>query len=216
MAIAYDNASHSAFLNGTSNNLSHTTSGSDRLLCVYVYATTNNITGASYNGVSMTQVDNQLMTGAAAGQYIYMYFLLNPASGANNVTVTSSSGMAGYISAVSYTGVAQSGQPDASNKQATSPTTSLTTSVTTTADNCWLMGYAYMGNTMSAGTGTTLRGGSVAGILQAMDSNSATTPAGSDSLITTQASSFAGHVIASFAPAVAGGATFIPRVSFIM
>ncbi len=216
MAIAYDNASHSGFLNGTSNNLSHTTSGSDRHLCVYVYASTNNITGASYNGVSMTQVDNLLMTGGAAGQYIYMYTLENPASGANNVTVTSSSGMGGYISAVSYTGAAQTGQPDASNKGGSSSTSSQSVSVTTTVDNCWLVGFAYTGNTMSAGTGTTLRGGSVAGILSAIDSNGVTTPAGSDSLIVTQTASFAGMIVASIAPATGGGATFIPRTSFIM
>lgn len=203
MAIAYDNASHSAFLNSTSNNLSHATSSSDRLLCVYIYSTIDNVTGATYNGTSCTFVNKLLMTGGAAGQYIHFYYLLNPTSGTNTVTVTSSSGLGGYISAVSYTGVKQSGQPDANNTNGSSSTTSLTTSVTTTADNCWLMGYAYMNGSMTAGTGTTFRGGSVAGTLETMDSNSATTPAGSDSLITNRGTaSFAGHVIAAFSPSV--------------
>lgn len=201
--IAYDNASHSGFLNGTSNNLSHTTSGSDRLLMVYIYSTIDNITGVSYNGVSATFVQKQLMTGAASGQYIHEYILINPASGANNVTVTSSSGMGGYISAVSYTGCKQTGQPDNSAKQAANPVTSLTTSLTTVADNCWLVGYAYMNGSLAAGTDTTLRGGSVSGVLQAMDSNAAKSPAGSYGLTTTGANAFAGHVIASIAPAVA-------------
>jgi len=205
--IAYDNASHSGFLNGTSNNLSHTTAGSDRLLMVYIFSTIDNITGVTYNGVSATFVQKQLMTGAAAGQYIHEYILINPASGANNVTVTSSSGMGGYISAVSYTGARQTSQPDNSAKQAANPVTSLTTSVTTVADNCWLVGYAYVNGSMTAGTATTLRGGSVANVLQAMDSNGAKSPAGSYSLITNCSSGFAGHVIASIAPSVA---TFTP------
>lgn len=206
-AIAYDNASHSGFLNSTSNNLSHTTSGSDRLLMVYIYSTIDNITGVTYNGTAATFVQKQLMTGAAAGQYIHAYILANPTSGTNNVTVTSSSGMGGYISAVSYTGAKQTGQPDNSAKQVANPVTTLTTNLTTVADNSWLVGYAYMNGSMAAGSGTILRGGSVSGVLQAMDSNGAKSPAGSYGLTTTGVNAFAGHVIASISPVVAEAST---------
>ena len=205
MSIAYDNASHSGFLNTTSNDLTHVTAGSNRGLAVFVYASTNNITGATYNGVSMTAVQNLLMTGGAAGQYLYEYYLANPATGSNTVTVSSSSGMGGYISAVSYTGTKQTGQPDASNTGGSASTTSLTTSVTTVDDNCWLVGYAYHNGTVVAGTDTTLRGGSL-NVLQAFDSNAAKTPAGSHSVNTTRSpADFAGHVMMSISPVAAGG-----------
>lgn len=200
MAIAFNAATHSAYTNSTSNTLSHTTAGSNRILFVSIYAGSDVVTGVTYNGVAMTQLQKQLMVGAAAGQYIYLYMLVNPASGANNVVVSSSSGLGGYISAVSYTGAKQTGQPNVSNKQAVTSTTSLTTSVTTTLDNCWLTGYAYHNGTVVAGTATTLRGGSV-NVLQTMDSNGAKSPAGSYSLNTTKSpADFAGHVMAAFAP----------------
>lgn len=207
MAIAYDNASHSGFLNTTSNNLTHVTSGTDRGLCIYVYAGTDVVTGVTYNSVSAAFVNKLLMTGAAAGQYIYFYYLHNPASGSNTVTVTSSGNLGGYISAVSYTGTKQTGNPTQNNTQASTSTASLTTSVTTTLDNSWLVGYSYMNGPQSAGSGTILRGGSVAGVLDAMDSNGPKTPAGSYGLTTTQTAAFAGHVMGAIAPAVSGPAT---------
>lgn len=205
MAIAYDAATHSGFLNGTSNNLTHSTSGSDRLLLAHVYAgNSDNVTGVTYNSVGMTLVDKLLMTGAAAGQYIYIYYLLNPASGSNTLTVSSSTALGGYISAVSYTGVKQTGALDGSNKGGeASGSTSISVSVNTTSDNAWLMGFFYTGTTMSAGSGTTLRGGSVAGILQTADSNGPKTPTGAYNLNVTHTSSFNGAIVAAFAPSVA-------------
>lgn len=207
MALAYDNASHSAFLTGTTNNLTHVTAGSDRTLMCYIYSTIDNVTGATYNGTSLTFVNKVLMLGGAAGQYIHCYILINPTSGSNTLAVSSSTALNGYISAVSYTGTKQTGQPDGNNTQSVLSTTSLTTSITTTADNCWLVGYAYHNGAVVAGTNTTLRGGS-ATVLQAMDSNGPQTPAGSFSLNTTRSpADFAGHVMASLAPAVSASNT---------
>lgn len=202
MAIAFGNINSTAFKNGTANTeSSHSVSGSDRLGIVAVYSSTNNVTGVTWNGVSCTGIDSLLMTGAAAGQYIHLYYIIAPATGVTTVQVNSSSGLGGYFSIASYTGVAQTTPLDVFNKGGASSTTSQTISVTTTVDNDWLIGFAYTGNTMSAGTGTALRGGSVAGILNVVDSNSATTPAGSDSLIVTQTASFAGMIVAAFKPA---------------
>ena len=217
MAIAFDAVTHSAFKNGTANTQTHTATGSDLLALIHIYSSGDQVTSVTYNGVSCTFINKQLMTGGAAGQYIRTYYILSPATGSQTITVNSSSALGGYFSIATYTGVAQTGQPDASNQQATSPATSLTTSVTTTADNCWLMGYAYHGTTISAGAGTTLRGGSVGGILEVLDSNGPKTPAGSHSLITTSTSTFTGHVIASFSPAGGGGGpTFVPRTNWFM
>lgn len=203
MAIAHNASTHTAFKNSTSNTEAHSTSGSDRILNVYVYAGAGDIvTGVTYNGVSMTFVSKSNSLGAAAGQYLVHYILINPSTGSNNVVVSCSSNLGGYFSIVSYTGARQTSQPDASNTQNSSSTTSLTTSVTTTADNCWLVGYAYHNGTVVAGTNTTLRGGSV-NVLQAIDSNGDKTPAGSHSLNTTRSpADFVTHVIAAIAPAV--------------
>ena len=200
MSIAYDNDSHSGFLNTTSNDLIHITAGANRGLAVSIYSSIDSVTGVTYNGVSMAFVRKVVMLGGAAGQFIHLYYLINPASGSNTVTVTSSSNLGGYVSAVSYTGTKQTGQPDASNTGGSASTASLTTSLTTVADNCWLTGYSYHNATISAGAGTILRGGSL-GVLQTIDSNGPKTPAGSYSLVTTVgAADFAGHVMLSIAP----------------
>lgn len=203
MAIAYDTSTSSAYQGGASPTMTHSASGSDRLAVISIFSTVDPVTSVTYAGNACTFIDKLLMTGAAAGQYIHLYYYLNPPTGSQTIQVNTSGNLLGYISVATYTGVKQSGQPDASNKGGSSSTSSQSVSVTTTADNSWLIGYAYTGNTMSAGTGTTLRGGPVAGILQMIDANSATTPAGSDSLIVTQTASFAGMIVASFAPYVA-------------
>lgn len=208
MAIAFDAQSASAFSATGSVTWSHTCTGSDRLLVVGVYDSADHVTGITYNGVAMTFINKLLMTGAAAGQYIYLYYLLNPASGANNVVASESSTDGLYGIASSYTGVKQSAQPDANNTQATSSATSLTTSLTTIANGAWIMGFAY-GTTVVAGTNTILRTGPHAG-LKMFDTNAAQTPAGSHSIQTTESpASFIGHVIASFAPVPS---TFTPKV----
>jgi hypothetical protein len=212
MAIAFDNITNTGFKNGTANtNNSHSVAGSDRLGIVAVYSAVDNVTSVTWDSVSCTFIDKLLMTGAAAGQYIHLYYIVAPPTGITQIQVNSSSALGGYFSIVSYTGVNASGQPDASNKGGNSSATSITTSVTTTADNCWLIGFAYTGSTMSAGTGTTLRGGSVGGIIEVIDSNSDTTPAGSDSLIVTHTSNFNGMIIASFAPTGGGGGVIKPQ-----
>lgn len=203
MAIAFDAQSASAYSGTTSLTFAHTCTGSDRLLTVGVYGGADRITGVTYSGVSMTFINKLLMTGAAAGQYIYLYYLLAPASGANNIVVTASAATDMYGAGSSYTGVKQTGQPDASATQATaSSQLSLTTSLTTVADNCWIVGHAYSNNAVTAGTNVTVRTGSVAG-LRMFDTNAAQTPAGSKSVQTTQTpADFIGHCIASFSPSV--------------
>ncbi len=210
--IAFDAQSASGY-SATSATWSHTCSGSDRLLVIGIYSTnSNDVASVTYNSVACTFINRVVVTG---GQEIYLYYLLNPATGANNVVVTATSGnLQGYGAATSYTGVKQSAQPDASATNQSASTTSLTTSVTTTADNCWLVGFAY-GQTASAGTGTIFRSEPVNDVLFMMDSNGATTPAGSDSLIFTQAANFAGACVASFSP-VTSAVAFTPRTTFIM
>lgn len=214
MAIAYDNATHNAF-SSTSPSFSHTCSGSDRLLVLGIWCGADNITAASYNSVSMTFINKVAMSGAAAGQYIYLYYLVNPASGSNTVSVTATGSPGVYVSAVSYTGVKQTSPLESNNTQSVSSTTTLTTSTTTSTSNAWLVGYAYHNGTVVAGTATTLRGGS-ANVLSFMDSGSGKGSPGSYSLETSRSpADFAGHVIAAFAEEAGSAPTFAPRLALL-
>jgi hypothetical protein len=205
MAIAFDAQSNSAYKGaGTSSvTWSHTCTGSDRLLVVGAYCGNSGATSVTYNGASMTEINSLAMSGPASGQYIRLYYLVNPASGTNNCVMSSGTSTDNYGAATSYTGVKQTGQPDANNTNGTTSSSAFTTSLTTTADNCWLVGFSYMGLQVVAGTNTTLRSTPVY-VEYMMDNNAAQTPAGSHSLQTTAASAtFAGHVIASFSPTLA-------------
>ena len=201
-AIAFDAATNGGSTgSGTSHTFAHTTGvGSNRLLVVQVTGDNNPgdvITGVTYNSVSMTLVTKNLTAGRAQ----YMFYLLNPDSGANNVVISASATI--YISsmAASYTGVGQSGQPDASNTCSESGST-LTCTVTTVADNSWTVLVGGNGNGATAGAGTTVRvqKGNENGNFIA-DSNADITPAGSTSLIITNdgAGDYEG-IMASFSP----------------
>lgn len=135
--IAYDATSRGSY---TSSALSwtHTTgSGSDRYLVVMLDDESGDgITAVTYNGVSMTLLIKQTLTTTP----ITMYFwgLAAPATGANTIAVTNTGGHSvGGISS-SYTGVKQTGQPDATaSSNATGVASPKTTTVTTVAANSW-------------------------------------------------------------------------------
>ena len=133
-------------------------------------------------------------------RWIYMWYLINPASGAHNVVVSASGTSLIGGMAVSYTGAKQSAQPDAFATNSSSGATSITTSVTTVANNCWTVLYSKIdGTAITAGTGSTQRVNNTGKAL--FDSNSALTPAGSKSMTLTDAASpHWGVVMASFSP----------------
>lgn len=202
MAIAFDAATNPALVNSTSLTLSHTCSGTDRILLVGTMIRTTTISGVTYNGTAMTAIGSrELVSGA---DYIQWFYLLAPSTGANNVVVTAAASNIIIASSVSYTGAKQSGQPDSVTNNASTTETTTTTSTTTVADNSWAVLLARVNGDgiTSAGTGTTLRA-NTNGYIQLYDSNGAVTPAGSTSLQTTQTSQESAAIIVSIAPAVA-------------
>ena len=220
MAIAFDASANATGLFAvTSLTWSHTCTGSDRLLLVATIANdtaaNDYVTGATYGGVAMTEIGTGLSpVSSADNRWLHLFYLLAPASGANNVVVSASSATFIDGSSASYTGVRQSAQPDNTATSNSGAVTSETTSLTTVADNCWVMlafdGYD-AGNQVAAGASTTRRVVDAEyGHLAIFDTNGAVTPAGSRSLTSVTSGSLVhAHIMASFAPAVtvSGGAT---------
>ena len=213
MAIAFDSATVANDEGTTPSPFSfnHTcSSGSNRLLLVGVSQFGGDtVTGITYNGVAMTQLVKT--TAAWGGPTGYIYGLLNPASGTNAVAVSWTGGNDfTRCSAGSYTGVKQTGLPDATahNENATAAQTSIAATITTVADNSWVGVYSLAQNgTFSSLTNGTIRQSS--GPTMWGDSNGAVTPAGMDTLTSNFASSGQQCILlASFAPAISGGGFF--------
>ncbi len=207
MAIAYDatsQTSSTAWSSGSSLTWSHTTTGSDRYLIVAISigdSSSDVVTGITYNGVAMTRIATQTVGGASD----YMYGLVNPTTGANNIiasfSITSSFC---HGAATSYTGIKQTGQPDSFSSSSASAT-SLSVSTTTVADNSWVVGFFSnsSANTNSR-TGITSRSYNTGIGRDIGDSNAPKTPAGSYTMTEQGATSgtWTG-IIASLSPTVA-------------
>ncbi len=200
-SIALDNAAYLGFAVGNLTT-AYTVTGSNPILFVGVNGSTNSddVTGVTYNGVSMTLVDKNLQGGAF--RYIYVFALVGPATGSHNVVVSTVGNFTQAI-AVSYTGASQTGQPDAHGTANESPTFFATVTLTTVADNDWTVILGH-GPSIAPQTGTTQRAidTDFASILMG-DSNGAITPPGSTSM-SVSSSGAPDAIMAAFKPA--GGA----------
>ena len=210
MAIAYDAGSEEEGAPGTSPlTWSHTCTGTNRLLLVGItHFNGDVVTGVTYNGVAMTQLDK---TSDFGGAIAYTYGLLNPATGSNNIAVSFSGGDAFLrCTAGSYTGVSQIGLPDAvaHAQNTTAAQTSIGTTVTTIADNTWVGSFSLAtGGTFSSITNGTIRTTAASGLAVWGDTNSDVTPAGGKTLTANFASSSQQCILlVSFAP-VTGSAS---------
>lgn len=201
MTIGFDAVSTATETLSSSKTWSHTTTGSNTILFVggWIRGNGNNCTGVTYNGVAMTQIQTNVVSSTVYYDKGFLFYLINPATGANNVVATFNSADYNNGISVSYTGVKQTGQPDNSNTQTTTAT-STTDTITTVADNCWTVLLCSSSNSSgTASTGSTFRGGSSNANI--FDSNAPKTPAGSTSMsLTSMDSSGSAHIMASFAP----------------
>lgn len=126
------------------------------------------VSGVTYNGVAMTQIGSQVSS--PGGSLIYLFFLANPATGANNIVVTKSA-VLGNMCAASYTNV---GNVVPSTRLQVAGT-SITNAVALTSSGSWAgaVMYGEGGSVITTGIATTLRGQSSATYaLGLTDSNS--------------------------------------------
>lgn len=202
---------------GSTHTFSHTCSGANRILFVsgrnYCSSTASDVvTGVTYNGVAMTRLTAYaLYVAGATADWDYVYYIIAPATGANNIVVSCSATSNAYFRGHSYTGVKQTGFPDASASAYSGTGTSITSTLTTIADNCWLVGlHDNEQNIQTAGANTTIRNITNSGIIS-VDTNSAQTPAGSKSMSSSWSGSGPNYYsIVSIAPAPSNPANLFP------
>lgn len=193
MAIAFDAAVSGNLVTTGTATLSHTCTGSNRILLVYVYSnnTVKTVTGVTYNGVAMTK----LMEGAVTNQYNAVFYLVAPATGANSIIATiSASGTNWGICSASYTGVSQ---VSPINVSANDNTTSQ--SLTSTVDNCWLTAFFSNAGPPSA-SGTTVSRSTVQFGGFGCDQNAASSPAGAYSITCSNPGGFVWSLAIMLAP----------------
>lgn len=106
MAVLFDAASVTTGSGTGPFTWAHTCTGSDRALDVNIsiYDSADFPTSVTYNGVALT-----LIGSTSNGQYtVYQYYLIAPATGANNIEVAVSGNVFDFVgSGVSLTGVDQ-------------------------------------------------------------------------------------------------------------
>jgi len=155
--------------------------GTSDLVVAIAYRTAGGpLTSPAWNGVSMTQAYTASLPST---NNVYCWYILGGATGTNNFTF---SGGNSEVILVSYSGVKQTGFPDASVSITPGSLSSpQTATLTTVANNAWqiITFYTADGTTVTAGSGVTtvlsqITGG---GGVYFGDSNGALTPAGSKS-----------------------------------
>ena len=156
MAIAFDSSAMGAAVAGgvgSGATWSHTCSGSNRLLIVAIGDVQALPTAVTYNGVAMTLIVQN-------GSSLVVYYLLNPSTGTNTVSITTTDLNYRGVS-VSYTGVLQTSQPDsysAINNYGTGGNVA-SGSTTVVAQGCWIIacGVAYYSAPTGISAGLTTR-----------------------------------------------------------
>lgn len=217
MAIAFDAFGGTGGGSGGVTNItwSHITGTGNTLLLVGALGNTtgagDNLSTCTYNGVNMPKVFADLSSGT--GRFMNMYALIAPASGSNTVQLNSSP--AGFLAgfSVSYTGVLQTGFPDNSAETTATSVSTFSNSITPVNNSSWAVSFVTESvNTISAGSGTTLRT-SAGNSIGFFDSNAATGGAYTLNYTGGAGSSWGGQII-TIAP-LAGPATTTPLLSLL-
>jgi hypothetical protein len=198
---------------GTSLTFTHTTTGSNRFLVVGTAAYSASLvtaTAVTYNGVSLTKVNAITAELESNNQETSLWYLDNPASGANDVVVTWSGSVDfGAAASASYTGKTTIGIDAHNTAQNTSTSTnSPACNVNVVKSDCWLVafGYSRLAGAPTAGTGTTVRQDN--GVGHVIGDSNGVVGTGNQSLafVTGSAVTWPGVVSLSFSEANAGGA----------
>lgn len=209
-AIAYDNSGSNVQTSGSTISVTWTINSGTNGLVVAIVANGNNIgmSGCTCGGNAMTLGPSQT---TRANMRTYLYWYVGQGAGSTTVTCTYSSSVTeGTLMVASYTGVKQTGQPDASNGSNASTTSSgtYTTTITTVANNSIIVA----GQTVNEDWGSVAAQSPLTGRFDAVGSGSFGTNASmGDYILATAGAQAVGfnvigfeayeQVVASFAPA---------------
>ena len=192
-AIARDTYSGFKYMSGSNPyTSSYTVTGSNTFLYVALDIVANSTPVSVLYGLQpMTLIDSD-NSNVVQSEGLYTYGLEAPATGSQTLTVT----LGGSVSAVlvyfsSYTGVSQTGQPEAHATSNSASTASISQAVTVLTSGAWLTGFFRTLHTGSAGSNTLVLG--AADNENSIDSNGSQST-GSQSMTVTQ-SPAAGAVI---------------------
>ena len=157
MAIVRDALTNMVNNTGNSFTLSHTVADKPgRVLLVgFTHRTNDDVTGVTYGGVAMSQLIK--VNNTTDGEWLYIYGLIAPATGANDIVASFSTSQVNYYGAVSYYNCKQDGLPNVTDSlsQETAQT-SITATFTTTKDNCIGFAFSYGGGTETVGDGSAI------------------------------------------------------------
>lgn len=198
LPIAFDNVTSPSNVNAGSLTYAHTinTSSFTLLFVGVTKSQSQSISSVTYAGVGMTKIGSSVNVPGDTRD-VNLYFLFNPAGGTNNVVITLSGTGSIFSEAASYVNTASS-QPDNNTSNTLNSNGTLTTTLTPVVSNCWAVVYGYQTSTsLTAGTGSTYRGGGQSAIF---DSNAIIS--GSTAMSVTVNGAFNGGatIMASFAP----------------
>lgn len=190
-------------------------SGSERCLVVSFWGDQDitAITSITYAGVSMTSIADGI--GGSGTRRIFMYQLVNPASGANNIVITFPTGQFAIKAQCSdYTGVDQSTPVDTSGTAVNDPAASpISKNITITAADCWVVGGARNVLGSVAWTNLTELQDSADGISIA-DTNAGVTGSFTGT-VTAASADISGLILVALKPSGGGGGTPLFRVPLL-
>ncbi len=202
MAIAVDAVVATTNSNTTAlMNFSVSVASANEILIVSAGSSSTDPTLVTYNAVSMTKIDSvNLQTSWSS-----LWYLVNPATGSNNVAITCVGVQNITGGAVSITGASLTGIPDSQHKDSsqTGSVTSYSQSTTVVANNSFMMlsGRANGGNTLTGGTNTTVSQPEVGALGNFFMYSTTPVSSGSQALTCTSSAQMFFGVMASFAPA---------------
>ncbi len=194
MAISFDNSA-SFHVTSSPASTAFTVSGTDKILIVNTVRNnlTQSITGITYNGVALTKI--------VGWDTLETWYLLNPTTGANTLTVTSgfTGSTVAAIVIASFNGVDQTspiGYADTSTGTSGSSTTTVSRTITSTNNNSWIITNLKQFNDTSVtvtdtGSNQTRRAYDLySSVMQSILSSKTTTTAGSQTCSYSQSFSY--------------------------
>lgn len=206
-AIALDSADAALTAPGLTANitLTHTSTGSNLIGFICAEANSvNDTVAATWNGATVTLLQSAVFSNGGNGT-TYLFEIVGQSTGLQTLHVTDSQTKLFRAWSVSFTGAAQTGQPD-NSLTANGIGTSNTNTITTHADKSWtILCQANNGGTPVAGAGSnSLLSAGGAGFGAFDNSTQPITPAGNYSMNWNSIPSVGwGDAEASFAPFVA-------------